>query len=238
MKVAKPTIEEELTEFLTDRARGKNPQKAEEYEAIIDLLTAYLDGYAYESLSPPESEFWRSHWEEDEEANSFCRTFGPEKILPATYPFLDWFVIRKVAGPAWITEATGPVVSDLAEWLGSRGYAIEEDVADARSRAGEASRDLPRADRLGALLYEETEKEPAGPILEDRDLESELITISRLERGSIWFETEDGEVIGPVRVPPKASELAEVGWGITAAHLVRTSDGWHVAEIGNVYPAL
>jgi hypothetical protein len=31
---------------------------------------------------------------EDEEANSFCRTFGPEKILPATYPLLDWFVIR------------------------------------------------------------------------------------------------------------------------------------------------
>src|SRR6266542_2858383 len=130
MKVAKPTIEEELTEFLTDRARGKNPQKAEEYEAIIDLLTAYLDGYAYESLSPPESEFWRSHWEEDEEANSFCRTFGPEKILPATYPFLDWFVIRKVAGPRLDHG------SDRTGRLGSRRMAREQGVCNRGGRRG------------------------------------------------------------------------------------------------------
>src|SRR5436309_6358719 len=57
-----------------------------------------------------------------------------------------------------------------------------------------------------------------------------------LAASSIWFETEEGEVIGPVRVPPEASELAEVGWGITAAHFVRSPDGWRLVEIGNVYP--
>ena len=128
-------------------------------------------------MNPAETEFWRARWEEDEEANSFCRTFGPEKILPAVWPFLDWFVIRKVMGPQWIVEAAGPVVSGLVDWLERNGYAEGDDVIEAKNRAADASRDLPRADQLGTLLYEETEKELAGTILEDRDLEPDLLTI-------------------------------------------------------------
>jgi hypothetical protein len=236
MEVADPTIEEAFSEFVAERTTSTGPTKAKQYEAIIEFMSGYLDGYAYESLSPAESEFWRARWDEDEEANSFCRTFGPEKILQAVGPFLDWFVIRKVMGPQWIAEAAGPVVSDLVDWLERNSYAGGADVDEAKSRAALASRDLPRSDRLGSLLYEETEMKLGGTVLEDRDLEPELITVNRVEPGSIWLETEEGEVIGPVRVPKEASDLAEVGWGVTAAHLVRTADGWHLVEIGNVYP--
>lgn len=35
---------------------------------------------------------------------------------------------------------------------------------------------------------------------------------------------------------PKASDLAEVGWDVTAHLLGRTRSGWKILEMGNVYP--
>ena len=236
MRPADPNIEQVLGEFLTESSERAKTDRLQQSEAIVDLLISYLDGYAYEFLSREEEEFWRARLEEDEEANSYCRTFGPDKILPAVGLFLGWYVIRKVAGPAWIVKAAGPVISDLVDWLRDHGYAGEDDVTEVKERAVEASRDLPGADRLGSILYDETEKEPSGRILEDKDLDDELITITRVEPETIWFETEEGEAIGPVRVPAEASDLAQVGWGISATHFVRTAAGWHLAEIGNVYP--
>jgi hypothetical protein len=54
-----------------------------------------MDSYAHDSLSNDEADMWQLRWEEDEEANSFCRTFGPKRILAHVGPFLDWFIIRK-----------------------------------------------------------------------------------------------------------------------------------------------
>ena len=99
MNVADPTIEEALGEFVAEKAPSTSQNKRNRYEAIVELLSGYLDGYAYESLNRAESDFWRTRWEEDEETKSFCRTFGPEKILSAVEPFLGWFVIRKVMAP-------------------------------------------------------------------------------------------------------------------------------------------
>lgn len=37
-------------------------------------------------------------------------------------------------------------------------------------------------------------------------------------------------------VPPRAFQLAEVGWAVSAVLLGRTRRGWWILGFGNVYP--
>lgn len=39
-----------------------------------------------------------------------------------------------------------------------------------------------------------------------------------------------------MRVPERAAEIARIGWALSAASFGRTAEGWHVLEMGNVYP--
>lgn len=98
-----------------------------------------------------------------------------------------------------------------------------------------AARDLPDADRLGELLYRPGAALGPEDIEEHVDWETELAQISRVEPGKLWFQSELGE-IGPVKVPRAASELARVGWQVSALVFGRTKIGWFVTEVGNVYP--
>jgi hypothetical protein len=63
-----------------------------------------------------------------------------------------------------------------------------------------------------------------------------MATIDRIEPGALWFRGETGDVVGPVRVPERAAETAQIGWELSAAAFGRTQDGWYVLEMGNVYP--
>jgi hypothetical protein len=47
----------------------------------------------------------------------------------------------------------------------------------------------------------------------------------------LWFEGG----IGPVRVSKKASDLAEVGWGVNIV-LAQLRGEWRIVELGFVYP--
>ncbi|MGH9204098.1 MAG: hypothetical protein ACRD2A_22960, partial [Vicinamibacterales bacterium] len=110
MKVAEPTIADVFAEFLAEHDRPTKARPFTEMHSIVQLLERCLDGYAYESLDKEEKSFWEERWEADEEKNSYCRTFGPEKIPEHVGSFLNWFIIRKVmAGPETAKNA-GPVV--------------------------------------------------------------------------------------------------------------------------------
>jgi hypothetical protein len=236
MKVADPTIAEVFERFLDETDEPDREKPFTDRRAIVELLESCLDGYAYEFLSDEEQEFWRTRWETDEEANSFCRTFGPEKIPDQIDSFLGWFMIRKVLGPPELGEAAGPVVAELLEWLVDRGQLGRDPVAGALVRAREAGRDLPRADELGSLLHDLTNERISGDVVEDLDLCDETVTIARIEPGKLWFEHPDGIAVGPLRVPPLATKLAVVGWEVSATHFVRTRKRWYLTEVGNVYP--
>ncbi len=195
-----------------------------------------MDGYGYESLTRDEEETWRRRWEEDEEANSFCRTFGPKRIPGQVEPFLGWFLIRKVLGGPEIAESAGPIVLELLEWLESKRYASGRAVEEAKQHARVAAESLPRAERLSSILYEVSRSEPLGPVVEDHDIDYDVVTISRVEPGRLWFTDPDGEEIGPLAVPGAASDLALPGWEVSATHFVRTATAWHLVDLGNVYP--
>ncbi len=144
-------------------------------------------------------------------------------------------MVRKVLAGKGLLRAAGTVTKKLASWLEAQGYITPEQAADARGRGAEAARDLPRAEELSEVLSLASDEPSPGPILEE--WEDDYATISRVEPGRIWFRGFDDErEVGPVAVPPRASELARVGWAVSALLLGRTRRGWRILEFGNVYP--
>lgn len=228
--VAQPTINEVFAEFLAAEKQRLAARTYRRYEEVIDLFRHSLDGYAHESLSRAERAFWEKRWHDDEEAGSYCSTFGPGKIPAEIGSFLGYFMVRKVMGGADLKRAAGTVTGKLIAWLAERRYIGPDDTADALERTNDAARDLPRAERLAALLYDHARADPSERIL--KEWETDLAAaITRVEPGKLWF---DG--IGPVAVPAAASDLAEEGWEVSALALGRTRSGWKVLEMGNVYP--
>ncbi|MGH9051622.1 MAG: hypothetical protein ACRDWX_01180 [Acidimicrobiia bacterium] len=185
-----------FAEFLAERDRPTTKRSHTDRRSIVELLEHCIDGYAYESLSKDEKEFWEPRWEADETKNSYCRTFGPEKILEQVGHFLGWFIIRKVAAGPGIAKAAGPVVGELLEWCEQKGYLSGDELQEAKARAAEGGADLPRADKLADLLHDLTQKQVAGRVLEDRDLINEQMTISKVAPGKLWFSDWDGERSG------------------------------------------
>ncbi len=200
------------------------------------MLRSYLDGYGHDLLSPAERRSWQQRYDADEEAGAFCNVFGPERILEGLDGFLGWFVIRKVLGPPEILAAAGPVCARLASWLVEQRY-VEAGAADgAEEIAAAAARDLPIAEELSTLLYDSRDDVDEDGVIEYVDWESELAEISRIEPGSLWFRSELGE-IGPVIVPERATDIARLGWAVSAPGFGRTESGWRLLEMGNVYPS-
>lgn len=230
IKVAQPTINEVFAEFLAAEKHRLAARTYRRYEEIIDLLRHSLDGYAYQSLSRAEQASWEKRWQGDEEAGSYCNTFGPEKIPAELGSFLGYFMVRKVMGGADLKRAAGTVTGKLVAWLAEREYIGPDDTADALERTNDAARDLPRAERLAVFLSDHARAGASERILEEWETDL-AATITRVEPGKLWF---DG--IGPVTVPVAASELAEEGWEVSALALGRTRSGWKVLEMGNIYP--
>lgn len=145
--VAKPSIADVFAEYLAERDKPTKARPSSVKRSIVELFESYMDGYAYESLPKDEEEMWRRRWEQDEEANSFSRTFGPQRIPEHVGTFLGWFIIRKVLGGREISRAAGPQTLALLEWLEAKGYVKEgRGLDDAKEIARDAAGELPRAD--------------------------------------------------------------------------------------------
>ncbi len=226
------TIDEALDAFLDEQRERLSARTLRRYEDVVFLLRGSLNGYAYDELDAHEQERWRAAFDAgDEEA--FTRLFGPEKIVEHLEAFLGDFMIRKVMAGEELLRASGTVAKKLASWLAAKGYIDDPQRAEARERGAEAARDLPRAERLGRLLYEQMERTPPIDIDEAaaEDVVDDLLAIARVEPRALWFEGG----IGPVRVPKAASDVAQVGWRVNIV-LGRLRREWRIVELGNVYP--
>ncbi len=237
----KPTIEEILNEFLAAREKKLKPRTMVYYRDVVELLKNYLNSYACEDLSGEEIRlFERLNQSGGEESQTFCRLFGPEKIVENLGMFLDYFLVRKViAGEDFLRKA-GSVTSRLMKWLGEEGHITAEDAREGGERGRAAASYLPRAEKAGHLLYQSIAASGIDvsrtPEEDYRDFDH--YTISRLEPGKLWFgETLPGRSgkLGPVTVPEAVTELLEEGWDVSCA-FARVKGEWRMVEVGNVYP--
>jgi hypothetical protein len=228
--VANPTISEVLEQFLADQRTRLKPRTMAQYEDIIELLRSSLNSYAYNYLSKEESERFDQLYDQRLE---FCDVFGPDKILPHLDEFLGYFMVRKVIAGQETLRAAGTVTKKLARWLHERGYVDKDEMELAVEESTDAARDLPRAERLANLLYDFATSQPSARILEKKD---DQFVIERVEPGRLWLSgfMTSGR-FWPIAVPREISDLAEEGWRVTLL-LGRTTEGWRILEVGNVYP--
>ncbi len=223
-----PNIREALAEFLAERRARLAPRTYRNYEEVVELLLLCLDGYGYQHLDGADRE--RYEGASDDEA--FSNLFGPERIPDVLGEFLGYFMVRKVMASEETLRAAGTVPKRLSRWLGERGLLDEAAVSAMAEQSAEAGRDLPRAARLTDLLYEQSLKANLDArSLGDEDYLEGYLLIDRVEPGALWFEG----VIGPVKVPAEASELAQPGWSVNI-ELGRKGGTWRILETGYVYP--
>ena len=224
------SIDAALTEFLVDQQHRLAARTLRTYADVVGLLRDCLNGYGYQSLDPDERGRWELAFEDDQDA--FVHLFGPEKITENLGEFLGYFMIRKVAAGQELLRAAGTVTAKLADWLGERGYLDPARVGDAAERGRAAARDLPRAEKLARLLFDQARATSVdADDIADDDYVEDYLAIEKVEPGALWF---DGG-IGPVPVPKAASNIAQAGWSVNIS-LARSGTTWRILEVGNVYP--
>jgi hypothetical protein len=229
---AAPTIEQVFDEFLAEQEARLSPATFRKYASSVELLWMHLNGYGHETLSDAERQRFERAFEDEGDEEAFCHLFGPEQMVEQIPPFLYWFMLRKVMARESDLRAAATTSHKLVRWLCDRGYAGGEPAKRALEAAASARQDLPAADRLSRLLYEQgggrLGAEPARPgarIVED------YLTIERTEPGALWFEGG----LGPLVVPEEAANLAKPGWSLFAA-LACENGRWRLLEHGVVYP--
>lgn len=235
-RIAKPTIDEALAEFLAEQRKRLGSKTFAQYDRVVGLLRSYLNNYAYSSLHGPDAKLYDELYEADGDAHrEFCEVFGPEQILPNVGQFLSYFMVRKVFAGKGLLRASGTVTKKLATWLATRGYADAEEAKYAAERGGMAARELPRTEELAERLNDLAEGEMRG---DEVDVNEGHFVVRRVERGKLWLESFlDGRQFGPVAVPVDISASCQVGWRISGA-VGRRGRKWRIVEAWNVYPSL
>lgn len=224
------SIDAALDAFLAAERERLAARTFRNYEAVIGLLRDCLNGYAYQSLDPGERARWDAAYNDNEDA--LTAVFGPEKIPENLGEFLGHFMIRKVMCGEELLAAAGTVTKKLVAWLADHGYIDPDSAAQAAEAAGDAARDLPRAEKLAGLLHDQSRATAINPrALADEDYVEDYLMIEAVEPGKLFFEGG----VGPVKVTKEASGLAQVGWSVNIT-LGRAGKAWQVLGVGNVYP--
>ena len=240
-KIAEPTIEKVLEEFLAETLKKLKPKTAAGYRDVIQLLKDYMNSYAYQSLTKAESALFEKHYNaEGSEHMEFCQIFGPDRIAENAGGFLGYFLIRKVMAGGDFKRLAGTVTKKLSKWLAGQGYISEEDAALGEEEGAAAARDLPKAEKAGNILYRAAENVVfnADELDEDDYHDFDHYTIEKVEHGKLWLEVYDEKgkrTVGPIAVPKEATELLRKGWDISCA-MARIRGKWRIVEVANVYP--
>jgi hypothetical protein len=144
MKATQPnkTITLIFAEFLADQKARISHRTFLKYESIIDLYKGYLENY-WPDLGGEYDKITKA-------GGTFCGTFGPESVTSGYSEFLGYYMPRKVMCGKETMQAAGTVTKKLAKWLSDKGYI--GDTTDARERAGEAAKNLPKAREVLYLL--------------------------------------------------------------------------------------
>lgn len=231
-QVADPSIEAILKQFIKDTAAAKGISKADKRGAT-ELFMDCMNGYAHQSLSRDEEELFDQYYNlEGKDHKEFCQLFGPDKITENVGEFVGYFLIRKVMMPGDQMAEAATVVAELCKWLVEQNIVSTTDARDAIEKAERAAQQLPRAEDANRIIWELSQKCPHHA---QEYIDFGYMTVTRIEKDAIWLEGDDGNEIGPVALPRKATQLLQPDWKVNCA-LAKSRGKWYFAEVGNVYP--
>ena len=225
------TIAQALDAFLAEQQARLSERTYRRYDEVIWLLRDCMNSYGPNTLDEADTARWEAAYDQDPDA--FVNLFGPDKIPGQLGEFLGWFMVRKVMAGQELLKAAGTVTKKLSKWLEANGHISATDAAVMADRASDAAVELPAADKLGDLLYDQIRRLPRfdpDEIADEHWLE-DMFVIERVEPAKLWLSG----VPEPVAVPKAASDLARQGWDITGT-IARVGGQWRFVEIGNVYP--
>ena len=231
IKPADKPIKAVLAEFLADQRDRLKPKTLNQYESIIELFQASMDGYAYLYLDEDDEALFDNLYNAaGPEHREFCEIFGSEKIPENVDEFLDYFMPRKVMCGKDLLRSAGTVTKKLGKWLADKGYVggdIAGEMADSGARA---SKDLPAAEALAEILaaYADTETAPVSECVEGH---FDVLTVGP---GSLGLKNITGGVKMTVPVPSEAVEACRPGWTISGC-VGKSAGGWRLVEVWNVY---
>jgi hypothetical protein len=229
--VSGPSIEDVLSEFLAAQEQRLAARTFANYCSVVDLLRHCLNGYAHQYLDDDERRRYEQVLDSGDE-DAFVHLFGPEKIVAGLGEFLDYFMVRKVMAGEELLRAAGTVTKKLAKWMAANGYLDPAAAGEAIERGTSAARDLPKAERLSRLLFDQAQREANDHRdVADDDIVEDYFTIERVEPGALWLTGD----VGPLKVSKEASSLAKPGWSVYLV-VARSPLGWKLLESGNVYP--
>ncbi len=226
------TIDEVFAGFLDEQRARLSERTYQQYEQVIELLAMSMNGYAPNSLTDEEFAQWEARFEVDE-LGAFTSLFGPDKIGENIGEFLNYFMIRKVMASKELLKSAGTVTKKLATWLAANGHINATQAAVMSDQGGTASTELPAADTLADLLYDDAGRLPdfKASDIPDEDWIDDYLTITKVEPGALWFDGLDA----PLAVSKQTSKAAKPGWTVNV-EAVKLEDRWHLLEVGNVYP--
>lgn len=204
-----PSIDEILSDFLAVQEQRLAERTFANYRSVVDLLRHCLNGYGHQYLGDDERRRYEAAVDAGDE-DAFVHLFGPGKIVEGLGEFLDYFMVRKVMAGEELLRAAGTVTKKLAKWMAANGYLDAAAAGEAVERGTSAARDLPRAERLSRLLFDQAQRGAKDDADVDDDIVEDYFTIERVEPGALWLTGD----VGPLKVTKEASSLAQPGWSV------------------------
>ncbi len=224
-------MDETTGEALDRFCAGEDPEFLRRDAA--ELLVSNFASYGIDLLDGDDAERLQAAWDEDGDPTTIVRSLPIRRVAPHIREMLDYYLIRKVAGPRGFTGQLAATYAQLVRFLGDEDAISRSLARKLANEAEQAAEVIPRAERLNSALHDLTRRDAGKrPTQIDReDIVEDSLTIERIEPGRIWFE----RGIGPFAVPEEVSAESETGWEVWIA--AAPADGkWHLLECGMVYP--
>lgn len=218
-------ISESMDLFLKEVSGTVSKKTAEKYRDVLKLFHDYLANYG--DLS-----------HEEHKDKGIILTAGTIELHDGQVSnFLEWFLIRKVLGPAWLNTAAPGIMKKYIKWLDRKGLLAKGAMDEIDETTKNAARNLPRVEKAAMLLYKLCEKnnDKFGEIeFDDKDYNEGYGEVIGILEDKLHLDY-DGEKTGPIQITKEIAKLLKKGDTVNLV-VGRRGKLWYSLEAGNVYP--
>jgi hypothetical protein len=218
-------IDESMKLFLKETSDRLSSKTVQKYKYVLDLFHDYLANYG--ELS----------YEENKDEGIILTADTQELHDGQVSNFLEWFLIRKVIGPAWLNTSSPGIIQKYIKWLDKKGLLAEGAMDDVVETTKKAAKDLPRVEKAASLLYKLCDKNSerfSVDDFEDEDYMEGYGEVTGIIEDKLYLDYED-EKTGPIQITKEIAKYLKKGDTVNLV-VVRKGKLWYPLEVGNVYP--